>query len=414
MSERRLSDELEYHITFPGSATPDKTKSSSGTTKTTTTTTSIVNEQQQQQNQQEQQTQGAQAQQQQQTSKIVNADDFVFVYEEQKRPLVVLLGWAGCQDKYLAKYSAIYEERSCITLRCTAPVEYLFWRRDRLPHISRQLIQVIADKCTTDHPVFFHVFSNGGAIFYQHISYAMQQAGSPLKVKGVIFDSSPGERRITSLYRAISAIVGGHPVTNLPISLVITFFLSFIWLFEIIAHAISKRGTVKTDPSDLAEETYSWPQIFLYSNTDTLIRASDVERFATRRAERGVRTQLVLFTDSPHVKHFATYRDVYISSVCNFINECLATAVMGPCCHPGNKKKTTAAGASSDSSNSGVKKRKDSAENEDQSRREDDDEDEEDEEEDSQDVNESGSSVAKSLMHCLTKRIVLPSEVSSR
>ncbi|CAB0034649.1 unnamed protein product [Trichogramma brassicae] len=221
MSERRLSDELEYHITFPGSATPDKTKSSSGTTKTTT---SIANEQQQQQqNQHEQQPQGAQAQQQQQSSKIVNADDFVFVYEEQKRPLVVLLGWAGCQDKYLAKYSAIYEERSCITLRCTAPVEYLFWRRDRLPHISRQLIQVIADKCTTDHPVFFHVFSNGGAIFYQHISYAMQQAGSPLKI---------------------------------------------------IAHAISKRGTVKTDPSDLAEETYSWPQIFLYSNTDTLIRAS--------------------------------------------------------------------------------------------------------------------------------------------
>jgi hypothetical protein len=23
----------------------------------------------------------------------------------------MLLGWAGCQDKYLSKYSAIYEER---------------------------------------------------------------------------------------------------------------------------------------------------------------------------------------------------------------------------------------------------------------------------------------------------------------
>jgi hypothetical protein len=26
-------------------------------------------------------------------------DEFVFVYEEEKRPLVVLLGWAGCQDR---------------------------------------------------------------------------------------------------------------------------------------------------------------------------------------------------------------------------------------------------------------------------------------------------------------------------
>lgn len=42
---------------------------------------------------------------------IRDRDDFVFVYEEAKRPVVVLLGWAGCQDKYLAKYSAIYEEK---------------------------------------------------------------------------------------------------------------------------------------------------------------------------------------------------------------------------------------------------------------------------------------------------------------
>ena len=41
-------------------------------------------------------------------------EDFVFVYEEDKRPVVVLLGWAGCQDKYLAKYSAIYEEKRCL------------------------------------------------------------------------------------------------------------------------------------------------------------------------------------------------------------------------------------------------------------------------------------------------------------
>jgi hypothetical protein len=48
-----------------------------------------------------------------------------------------------------------------------------------------------------------------------------------------------------------------------------------------------------------------------------------VEKFASRRAERGVRTQLVLFTDSPHVKHYATYRDVYVSTVCGFMSECL-------------------------------------------------------------------------------------------
>lgn len=28
---------------------------------------------------------------------------------DSKVPVVVLLGWAGCRDKYLSKYSAVYE-----------------------------------------------------------------------------------------------------------------------------------------------------------------------------------------------------------------------------------------------------------------------------------------------------------------
>lgn len=39
--------------------------------------------------------------------------DYVFVMngETSNIPIVLLLGWAGCQDKYLMKYSKIYEDR---------------------------------------------------------------------------------------------------------------------------------------------------------------------------------------------------------------------------------------------------------------------------------------------------------------
>lgn len=37
--------------------------------------------------------------------------DYVFVVNERKIPIILLFGWAGCQDKYLSKYSAIYEEK---------------------------------------------------------------------------------------------------------------------------------------------------------------------------------------------------------------------------------------------------------------------------------------------------------------
>lgn len=37
--------------------------------------------------------------------------DYMFMYNESNVPIVLLLGWAGCQDKYLMKYSKIYEDR---------------------------------------------------------------------------------------------------------------------------------------------------------------------------------------------------------------------------------------------------------------------------------------------------------------
>jgi len=40
-----------------------------------------------------------------------DGEDFEFINGDSQTPVVVLLGWAGCQDKHLSKYSAIYEER---------------------------------------------------------------------------------------------------------------------------------------------------------------------------------------------------------------------------------------------------------------------------------------------------------------
>ena len=31
-----------------------------------------------------------------------------------KEPVVFLLGWAGCEDKYLAKYSQIYDQKRLV------------------------------------------------------------------------------------------------------------------------------------------------------------------------------------------------------------------------------------------------------------------------------------------------------------
>lgn len=42
-------------------------------------------------------------------------DDFV-IEGDRKEPVIILIGWAGCQDKYLAKYSQIYEKKGYTNL----------------------------------------------------------------------------------------------------------------------------------------------------------------------------------------------------------------------------------------------------------------------------------------------------------
>ena len=92
-----------------------------------------------------------------------------------------------------------------------------------------------------------------------------------LQVKGVIFDSAPGKRRIKSLFRALAAIIGGPIYWRIPAAVLITTFLALVWLFEVIARSLKEKKSLQTDPIDLAEEPFSWPQLFLYSATDKLI-----------------------------------------------------------------------------------------------------------------------------------------------
>ena len=63
-------------------------------------------------------------------------EEFVFVYEEDKRPVVILLGWAGCQDRYLAKYSSIYEDKRYSRLPIYRVIQYTL-----MPHVI-ELIRI--------------------------------------------------------------------------------------------------------------------------------------------------------------------------------------------------------------------------------------------------------------------------------
>lgn len=60
--------------------------------------------------------------------KLTADNDFALLdgnEENNNVPIVMLLGWAGCQDRYLMKYSKIYEERGYVDL-CLTIIVYRY------------------------------------------------------------------------------------------------------------------------------------------------------------------------------------------------------------------------------------------------------------------------------------------------
>ncbi|KAK6617357.1 hypothetical protein RUM43_014366 [Polyplax serrata] len=247
-------------------------------------------------------------------------DDFIFIYDEEKLPVIVLFGWTGCQDKYLSKYSAIYEERGCI-----APVTVTLLRHDKFPRLSEKVMDIIQGVSLDKHPIFFHIFSNGGAFFYQHLSRLMQKKNIILHVRGVIFDSAPGEKRFYSVYRALTAILGGSPWYNIPVGFSIAVFLFIVFLFVAFIKGLLEFKKPQMDPLKLIDEPYNWPQLFIYSKDDELVRYQDVEKFASKREQNGVKIKRLCFDNSPHVQHLVSHREIYINTVTNFLQECLTS-----------------------------------------------------------------------------------------
>ena len=128
-------DDLEYHITFPSPMTA-QIEPGSG-------------------------------------ESVAASKGFVYVdalkgeFADDAEPVVFLLGWAGSRDKHLARYSRIYEDAGCVTIRYTAPDEYIFFDQDKVRPLARKLLDLVEEMSLENSPVLVHSFSNGGCVVYQ-------------------------------------------------------------------------------------------------------------------------------------------------------------------------------------------------------------------------------------------------------
>jgi hypothetical protein len=92
----------------------------------------------------------------------------------------------------------------------------------------------------------------------------------PLQIQGIIFDSSPGRKRFSSLWGALTAILGGPFVAFAAATA-----LALMWAAQNLWYSyILRREEPYGDPfNPLLGDPSTCPQLCLYSQEDKLIAA---------------------------------------------------------------------------------------------------------------------------------------------
>ncbi|XP_078074711.1 transmembrane protein 53 [Mustelus asterias] len=242
-------------------------------------------------------------------------------------PVIILLGWSGSQDKHLAKYSNIYKNQGCIVLRYTAPWRQIFFSgifSKNLHYTARKLLDLLFDIGIEDHPIMFHVFSNGGCMLYRHIVELQcnktETYFTKLNVIGTIFDSAPGNRNLQGGIRALSAVLGSS--TNVFVKCIAIPAFVLIAVLKVVLYPVTQfvslscYDALKVNPS-------RWPQLYLYSKADKIISYKEVEAMIKIRKQLDIHVQSVDFNTSQHVNHFREYPDEYSTKCIRFLKECV-------------------------------------------------------------------------------------------
>ncbi|XP_076441455.1 LOW QUALITY PROTEIN: transmembrane protein 53-like [Babylonia areolata] len=249
-------------------------------------------------------------------------------------PVVVLLGWAGCKEKHLRKYTPIYEKKGYITLTLIVPAKTLFFHAYKITDVAHGLLNILAENSLSNNPIIFHVFSNGGSMVYSQLAALINSSNSEkqhrLSVAGVIFDSTPGKRRILNAVKAFMSTLQFGEVFRYLLGFCLLMYLVFNHCLRLLLPGMLAMENGFQLFNSICMDACKCPQLFLYSKGDKIIMAEDVEEVIAVRKEKGVQVKSICWEDSQHVAHMRAHPEVYSKACMDFAEACFASTKPNP------------------------------------------------------------------------------------
>ncbi|PHU27051.1 hypothetical protein BC332_05383 [Capsicum chinense] len=271
---------------------------------------------------------------------------------------VVMLGWLGSQPKHLRRYIELYNARGIHAVTFVASVKDVLSfdlgkkLEERIAVLANELALWLSesDKDGRERCLFFHTFSNTGWLAYGAILENLKSRQDLFeKIKGCVVDSGGDpdintkvwaagftaamlKKRSSFTYSSEEAGEGnevGSPLNSRNIQIkgamlmetVLFAALEKLFSFLLNLPDVNKRLTKII--SVLVNNQPYCPQLYLYSTADKVIPFQSIESFIEEQRKSGREVRSFNFGASPHVDHYRTFPDNYVSVLQKFLKECV-------------------------------------------------------------------------------------------
>ena len=229
----------------------------------------------------------------------------------------LLLGWMLSRVNTVAKYKEMHNEKGLPTC-CVAPTVFESWLWRPSHKRMSKFLSAVRESFATPVPVVIHMFSGASNILLYHLLAAIEEGTCPLLLRGLIFDSGLPIFSNESGTEA-ARILRRQGVLSAPVFS--TTVLAGTTVNAVVGHRRRKERT----------EMLQWkvfssvPQLYLYSECDTVCPPGVVRSVIQQQRELGASVRERMWSDTLHVSHFLKHPEEYTAEVHQFIDNVFNT-----------------------------------------------------------------------------------------
>ena len=249
-----------------------------------------------------------------------------------ERPVrVVVLGWHDATERHLRSIANFHAAHGRAVLPFLSDASGSLSRQRGFVEHGEKLAETLAAAHAKEAlPIVFHSFSNAGLWSLAGLLDALAAHHPALLHAHVatLLDSAPGfpehfDWAFTARTAPLAFVPGFLHRMKRPIAyhhpLLSPALAAFFGLWHVLAPAqIRFMARAPRRIRDAHRGTQK-PLLLLYGGLDELVPADEVERFAARALEEGIRLERAYFPSSKHVRHIVQHRRDYDAHVTAFL-----------------------------------------------------------------------------------------------